>query len=81
MLDWVIDDIDLILVMSVVTRALAGKASLIRRCKIEARASASTPRVATSGWEVDGGIKTDNIRRVVDAGADTLWPAARFLQA
>jgi len=70
-LDWVIDDIDLILVMSV-NPGFGGQSfidSALR--KIEA----ARKRIDASGrdirLEVDGGIKTDNIGRVADAGADT----------
>ena len=70
-LDWVIDDIDLILIMSV-NPGFGGQSfidSALR--KIEAARN----RISASGkdirLEVDGGIKTDNIRRVADAGADT----------
>jgi ribulose-phosphate 3-epimerase len=70
-LDWVIDDIDLIMVMSV-NPGFGGQSfidSALR--KIEA----IRKRIDASGkdirLEVDGGIKADNIRRVADAGADT----------
>ena len=70
-LDWVIDDIDLILIMSV-NPGFGGQSfidSALR--KIEA----VRKRIDASGkdirLEVDGGIKQDNIRRVADAGADT----------
>jgi len=70
-LDWVIEDIDLILIMSV-NPGFGGQSfidSALR--KIEA----ARRRIDASGrdirLEVDGGIKTDNIRRVADAGADT----------
>jgi ribulose-phosphate 3-epimerase len=70
-LDWVIDDIDLVLIMSV-NPGFGGQSfidSALR--KIEA----VRKRIDASGkdirLEVDGGIKTDNIRRVADAGADT----------
>ncbi len=70
-LDWVIEDIDLILIMSV-NPGFGGQGfidSALR--KIEA----ARRRIDASGkdirLEVDGGIKTDNIRRVADAGADT----------
>jgi len=70
-LDWVIDDIDLILIMSV-NPGFGGQGfidSALR--KIEA----ARRRIEASGrdirLEVDGGIKADNIRRVADAGADT----------
>jgi len=69
-LDWVIDDIDLILIMSV-NPGFGGQSfidSALR--KIEA----VRQRIDRSGkdirLEVDGGIKPDNIRRVADAGAD-----------
>ncbi len=69
-LDWVIDDIDLILIMSV-NPGFGGQSfidSALR--KIEA----VRKRIDASGkdirLEVDGGIKADNIRRVADAGAD-----------
>ncbi|MDA8522847.1 ribulose-phosphate 3-epimerase [Acidovorax sp. NCPPB 4044] len=70
-LDWVIEDIDLILVMSV-NPGFGGQSfidSALR--KIEALRK----RIDASGkdirLEVDGGIKVDNIRRAADAGADT----------
>ncbi len=70
-LDWVIDDLDLILIMSV-NPGFGGQSfidSALR--KIEA----VRKRIDASGkdirLEVDGGIKTDNIRSVADAGADT----------
>ena len=70
-LDWVIEDIDLVLIMSV-NPGFGGQGfidSALR--KIEA----ARRRIDASGkdirLEVDGGIKTDNIRRVADAGADT----------
>ena len=70
-LDWVIDDIDLILIMSV-NPGFGGQSfidSALR--KIEA----ARKRIEASGrdirLEVDGGIKADNIRRLADAGADT----------
>ena len=70
-LDWVIEDIDLILIMSV-NPGFGGQSfidSALR--KIEA----ARRRIDACGkdirLEVDGGIKVDNIRRVADAGADT----------
>jgi ribulose-phosphate 3-epimerase len=70
-LDYLIDDIDLILIMSV-NPGFGGQSfidSALR--KIEA----ARKRIEASGkdirLEVDGGIKADNIRRVADAGADT----------
>ena len=70
-LDWLIDDIDLILIMSV-NPGFGGQSfidSALRKIE-DAR-----KRIEASGknirLEVDGGIKPDNIRRVADAGADT----------
>ena len=70
-LDWVIEDIDLILIMSV-NPGFGGQSfidSALR--KIEA----VRKRIDASGkdirLEVDGGIKTDNIARVAAAGADS----------
>ena len=70
-LDWVIDDIDLVLVMSV-NPGFGGQSfidSALRKIEAVRR------RIDASGkdirLEVDGGIKVDNIRRAADAGADT----------
>jgi len=70
-LDWMIDEIDLILIMSV-NPGFGGQGfidSALRKIE-QAR-----KRIDASGrdirLEVDGGIKADNIRRVADAGADT----------
>ena len=70
-LDWMIDDIDLILIMSV-NPGFGGQSfidSALRKIE-DAR-----QRIEASGkdirLEVDGGIKTDNIARVAAAGADT----------
>ena len=70
-LDWVIEDIDLILIMSV-NPGFGGQGfieSSLRKIEDVRR------RITASGkdirLEVDGGIKVDNIRRVADAGADT----------
>jgi len=70
-LDWVIDDIDLILVMSV-NPGFGGQSfidSALRKIEaVRKRIDASAKDIRL---EVDGGIKVDNIRRVADAGADT----------
>ena len=70
-LDWMIDEIDLILIMSV-NPGFGGQSfidSALRKIE-DAR-----KRIDASGkdirLEVDGGVKVDNIRRVADAGADT----------
>ncbi len=70
-LDWVIEDLDLILVMSV-NPGFGGQGfidSALRKIEqVRARITASGKDIRL---EVDGGIKVDNIRRVADAGADT----------
>jgi ribulose-phosphate 3-epimerase len=70
-LDWVIDDIDLILIMSV-NPGFGGQSfidSALRKIEaVRRRIDASAKDIRL---EVDGGIKVDNIRRVADAGADT----------
>ncbi|KAF1018197.1 MAG: Ribulose-phosphate 3-epimerase [Paracidovorax wautersii] len=70
-LDWVIDDIDLILIMSV-NPGFGGQSfidSALR--KIEA----ARKRIEASGkdirLEIDGGVKPDNIASIASAGADT----------
>lgn len=70
-LDWTIEKIDLILIMSV-NPGFGGQSfidSALRKLE-QAR-----KRIDASGrdirLEVDGGIKVDNIRRAADAGADT----------
>ncbi len=70
-LDWTIDEIDLILIMSV-NPGFGGQGfidSALRKIE-QAR-----KRIDASGrdirLEVDGGIKADNIARVASAGADT----------
>ena len=70
-LDWVIEDIDLVLIMSV-NPGFGGQGfidSALRKIEdVRQRIDASGKDIRL---EVDGGIKTDNIRRVADAGADT----------
>ncbi|MGJ7581464.1 ribulose-phosphate 3-epimerase [Variovorax sp. RHLX14] len=70
-LDWAIDDIDLILIMSV-NPGFGGQSfidSALRKIELARK------RIDQSGrdirLEVDGGIKGDNIARVAAAGADT----------
>jgi ribulose-phosphate 3-epimerase len=70
-LDWVIEDIDLVLIMSV-NPGFGGQSfidSALRKVEdVRKRITASGKDIRL---EVDGGIKQDNIRRVADAGADT----------
>ena len=70
-LDWVIDKVDLVLIMSV-NPGFGGQSFIdsalrkVERARKLIDASGRDIRL-----EVDGGIKVDNIRRVADAGADT----------
>jgi ribulose-phosphate 3-epimerase len=70
-LDWVIDKVDLILIMSV-NPGFGGQSFIPAALK---KVGQARERIAASGrdirLEVDGGIKVDNIRAVADAGADT----------
>ncbi|MEO6626527.1 MAG: ribulose-phosphate 3-epimerase [Burkholderiaceae bacterium] len=70
-LDWMIDDIDLVLVMSV-NPGFGGQSfidSALRKIEsVRRRISASGKDIRL---EVDGGVKVENIRRAADAGADT----------
>jgi ribulose-phosphate 3-epimerase len=70
-LEWTIDKLDLILVMSVNPgfggqSFIPGSLKKLERVRRLIEASGRDIRL-----EVDGGIKVDNIRRAADAGADT----------
>ena len=70
-LQWVIDKVDLILIMSV-NPGFGGQSfidSALR--KVEQARKLITQTGRDIRLEVDGGIKVDNIKRVADAGADT----------
>src|SRR3954467_2266774 len=70
-LEWVIDKVDLVLVMSV-NPGFGGQsfiASALRKIEQARRVIDASGRDIR--LEVDGGIKVDNIRQVADAGADT----------
>jgi ribulose-phosphate 3-epimerase len=70
-LEWVIDKVDLVLVMSV-NPGFGGQSfidSALRKIELLRRLIDASGRDIR--LEVDGGIKVDNIRRVADAGADT----------
>ena len=70
-LEWVIDRVDLILIMSV-NPGFGGQSfidSALRKIENARKLIELTGRDIR--LEVDGGIKIDNIRRVADAGADT----------
>ncbi len=80
-LDWAIDDIDLILIMSV-NPGFGGQSfidSALRKIELARK------RIEASGrdirLEVDGGIKTDNIARVASAGADTFVAGSAIFNA
>ena len=70
-LEWVIDRVDLILIMSV-NPGFGGQSFIdgaLRKIEKARKLIELTGRDIR--LEVDGGIKIDNIRRVADAGADT----------
>ena len=70
-LEWVIDKVDLVLIMSV-NPGFGGQSfidSALRKTEAVRKLIDRTGRDIR--LEVDGGIKVDNIRRVADAGADT----------
>ena len=70
-LDWVIEEIDLVLVMSV-NPGFGGQGFIDSSLR---KIEQARKRIDATGkdirLEVDGGIKTDNIARVAAAGADT----------
>jgi ribulose-phosphate 3-epimerase len=70
-LDWVIDKVDLILIMSV-NPGFGGQSFIDASLR---KLEAARRRIESSGrdirLEIDGGVKVDNIRRIFDAGADT----------
>lgn len=71
-LDVILDDLDLVLVMSV-NPGFGGQSFIPSALdKIRALRQRITERGLATELEVDGGVKTDNIREVVAAGADVL---------
>ena len=70
-LEWVIDKVDVVLLMSV-NPGFGGQSFIDSALR---KAEAARRFIERSGrdirLEVDGGIKVDNIRRVADAGGDT----------
>ncbi|MBP6676485.1 MAG: ribulose-phosphate 3-epimerase [Vitreoscilla sp.] len=70
-LEWVIDKVDVVLLMSV-NPGFGGQSFIESTLK---KAERVRKLIAQSGrdirLEIDGGVKTDNIRRIADAGADT----------
>jgi len=80
-LDWAIDDIDLILIMSV-NPGFGGQSfidSALR--KIEQARKRIEQTCRDIRLEVDGGIKVDNIARVASAGADTFVAGSAIFNA
>jgi ribulose-phosphate 3-epimerase len=70
-LEWVIDKVDLVLVMSV-NPGFGGQSFIDSALRKVEKARALIERSGRDiRLEVDGGIKVENIRRVADAGADT----------
>ena len=70
-LDWLIEEIDLVLIMSV-NPGFGGQSFIDSALR---KVEQARKRIDASGrdirLEVDGGIKAGNIRQVADAGADT----------
>ncbi|MEO8281779.1 MAG: ribulose-phosphate 3-epimerase [Ideonella sp.] len=74
-LDWVIDKVDLVLIMSV-NPGFGGQSFIETSLRklAQARQRIDAHRAETGReirLEIDGGVKVDNIRRIADAGADT----------
>jgi len=80
-LEWTIDKLDLVLIMSV-NPGFGGQSfidSALRKVEQARRLIEQTGRDIR--LEVDGGIKIDNIRRVADAGADTFVAGSAIFNA
>ncbi len=70
-LEWVIDKVDLVLIMSV-NPGFGGQSFIDSALRKTEKVRQIIDRSGRDiRLEVDGGIKVDNIRRVADAGADT----------
>ena len=70
-LEWVLDKVDVVLLMSV-NPGFGGQSfidSTLRKAEKVRRLIEASGRDIR--LEIDGGVKTDNIRRIADAGADT----------
>jgi ribulose-phosphate 3-epimerase len=71
LMEWVIDKVDLVLVMSV-NPGFGGQSFIDAALrKIERLRKVIDSSGRDIRLEVDGGVKVDNIRRIADAGADT----------
>ena len=78
-LDWTLDKIDLVLIMSV-NPGFGGQSFIEYSLDKIAEVRDLIDLSGYDVWlEVDGGIKVDNIASVSEAGADTLWQARLFL--
>ncbi|MCO5978145.1 ribulose-phosphate 3-epimerase [Ideonella oryzae] len=70
-LEWVIDKVDLVLIMSV-NPGFGGQSFIDAALrKLEKARKIIDASGRDIRLEVDGGVKVDNIRRIADAGADT----------
>ena len=70
-LEWTLDRLDLVLIMSV-NPGFGGQAFIDSALRKVEQARALIDRSGRDiRLEVDGGVKVDNIRRIADAGADT----------
>ena len=80
-LDVILDELDLVLVMSV-NPGFGGQAFIPSALdKIRALRQRITQRGLATELQVDGGIKVDNIREVVAAGADVLVAGSAVFHA
>jgi len=80
-LDVILDQLDLVLVMSV-NPGFGGQAFICSALdKIRALRQRITQRGLATELQVDGGIKVDNIREVVAAGADVLVAGSAVFNA
>lgn len=80
-LEWVLDDIDLVLIMSV-NPGFGGQSfidSALR--KIEFAREKINKHGKSIRLQVDGGVKVDNIRRIAQAGADTFVAGSAIFNA
>jgi ribulose-phosphate 3-epimerase len=80
-LQWVIDKVDVVLIMSV-NPGFGGQGfidSTLRKVECAKRIIESSGRDIR--LEVDGGIKVSNIRQVADAGADTFVAGSAIFEA
>jgi ribulose-phosphate 3-epimerase len=80
-LDYVLEDLDLVLLMTV--NPGFGGQSFIEACipKIQALRGIMDKRGVEAELEVDGGVKTDNIDRISHAGADVFVAGSAVFQS